>query len=179
MVGALCPRQHAVMKSETTERRKTVTRSYDVTSTFVQTIDADPDTAKEVLATIDPMRSVVDRLMALGLDDRVIWSRTGADTHSLIWRFGPDAGHARIDWKLAVEADGSGRSMLALNVGGRGSDPDARVRVLRAWLLVEELSKGHAGRLAQMVEEYEDEDEDYEGPVAAPAPRLMAVGMGL
>jgi hypothetical protein len=164
------------MQSETTERRKTMTRSYDVTSTFVQTIDADPDTAKEVLATIDPMRSVVDRLMALGLDDRVIWSRTGTETYSLIWRFGPEAGHARIDWKLDVETDGSGRPTLTLQVGGRGSDPDARVRVLRAWLLVEELSKGHAARLAQMVENYEEED--YEEPVAAPAPRLMAVGMG-
>ena len=150
-----------------------MTRTYDVTSTFVQPIDTAPDTAEEVLATIDPMRSLVDRLMALGLDDRVIWSRTGAETQSLIWRFGPDAGHARIDWKLAVETDGSGRPMLSLQVGGRGSDPDARVRVLRAWLLVEELSKGHAGRLARMVEDYVEE------PVAAPAPRLVAVGMGL
>jgi hypothetical protein len=177
MVAYPWARQHAVMQSETTERRKTMTRSYDVTSTFVQTIDADPDTAKEVLATIDPMRSVVDRLMALGLDDRVIWSRTGTETYSLIWRFGPDAGHARIDWKLAVETDGSERPMLSLRVGGRGSDPDARVRVLRAWLLVDELSKGHAARLAQMVEDYEDED--YQEPSAAPAPRLMTVGMGL
>jgi hypothetical protein len=165
------------MKFETTERRKTMTRSYDVTSTFVHTIDADPDTAQEVLATIDPMRSLVDRLMALGLDDRVIWSRTGAETYSLIWRFGPDAGHARVDWKLAVESDGSGRPMLSLQVAGRGSDPDARVRVLRAWLLVEELSKGHAARLAQMVEDYDEGD--YEEPVAAPAPRLVAVGLGL
>jgi hypothetical protein len=174
MVAPPRARQHPVMQSETTERRKTMTRTYDVTSTFVQTIDADPDTAKEVLATIDPMRSLVDRLMALGLDDRVIWSRTGAETHSLIWRFGPDAGHARIDWTLAVETDGFGRPTLSIKVAGRGSDPDARVRVLRAWLLVEELSKGHAGRLARMVEDYAEEE-----PVAAPATRLLAVGMGL
>jgi hypothetical protein len=92
------PREHPVMQSET-ERRTTMTRTYDVTSTFVQTIDADPDIAEHVLATTDPMRSLVDRLMALGLDDRAIWS-TGEPTHSLIWRFGPDAGHARIDWTL-------------------------------------------------------------------------------
>jgi hypothetical protein len=165
------------MQPERTERRKTMTRSYDVTSTFVQTIDADPGTAQEVLATIDPMRSLVDRLAALGLEDRVIWSRTGAETYSLVWRFGPDAGHARIDWKLAVETDGSGRPMLSLQVAGRGSDPDARLRVLRAWLLVEELSRVHAGRLAQMVEDFDEED--YAEPAAAPAPRLVAVGMGL
>ena len=153
-----------------------MTRKYDVTSTFVHKIDADSETAQEVLATIDPMRSLVDRLMALGLDDRVIWSRTGTATYSLIWRFGPDAGHARIDWKLAVETDGTGRPMLSVQVGGRGSDADARVRVLRSWLLVEELSKSHAGRLAQMVEDYAEEG--YEEPAAAPAPRLVAVGMG-
>jgi hypothetical protein len=168
------PREHAVMQSETTERRTTMTRTYDVTSTFVQTIDADPDIAEHVLATTDPMRSLVDRLMALGLDDRAIWS-TGEPTHSLIWRFGPDAGHARIDWTLTVETDGAGRTMLSLQVGGRGSDPDARVRVLRAWLLVEELSRGHAGRLTRMVEDYAEEGD----LVATTAPTLMAVGMGI
>jgi hypothetical protein len=163
---------HPVMQSETTERRKTMTRTYDMTSTFVRRIDADSDAAEEVLATIDPMRSLVDRLMALGLDDRAIWS-TGGETNSLIWRFGPDAGHARFDWNVAVETDGAGRTTLSLQVGGRGSDPDARVRVIRAWLLIEELTKGHAARLARMVDDYEEE------PVAAPAPRLVAVGMGL
>jgi hypothetical protein len=150
-----------------------MTRTYDVTSTFVQMIDADPDAAEEVLANIDPMRSLVDRLTALGLDDRAIWCQTDRHTYSLVWRFGPDAGHDRIDWKLSVEENGSRRPMLSLQVGGRGSDPDARVRVLRAWLLVEELSQGHAGRLARIVEDYEEE------PVAAPAPRLAAVGVGL
>jgi hypothetical protein len=150
-----------------------MTRTYDVTSTFVQMIDADPDAAEEVLAAIDPMRSLVDRLMALGLDDRAIWCKTDERTHRLIWRFGPDAGHARIDWRLFVQADGSGRPTLALEVGGRGSDPDARVRVLRAWLLVEELSQGQVGRLVRMVEDYEKE------PAAVPAPRLVAGGMGI
>jgi len=150
-----------------------MTRTYDVTSTFVETIDADPEATEEVLASIEPMRSLVDRLMALGLDDRAIWCRTDERTYSLIWRFGPEAGHARIDWRLSVGTSGSGKPMLSLEVGGRGSDPDARVRVLRAWLLVEELSQGYAGRLARMVEDYEEE------PVVAPAPRLVAVGMGL
>jgi hypothetical protein len=167
--------EHPVMQSETTERRKTMTRTYDVTSTFVQTIDADPDAAEQVLATADPMRSLVDRLMALGLDDRAIWCRTGELTYSLIWRFGLDAGHARIDWKLTVEMDGTGRTMLSVGVGGRGSDQDARVRVLRAWLLVEELSRGHAGRLARMIEDYAEEDE----PTTAATPTLVAVGMGI
>jgi hypothetical protein len=65
--------------------------------------------------------------------------------------------------------------MLSLQVGGRGSDPDARVRVLRAWLIVEELSRGHAGRLTRMVEDYAEEGD----LVATTAPTLMAVGMGI
>jgi hypothetical protein len=67
------------------EDEKAMTHMFDLTCTFVQKIDADPEMAEEVLATIDPMRSLVDRLMSLGLNDRVIWSRTGAETYSLIW----------------------------------------------------------------------------------------------
>ena len=43
-----------------------MTRTYDVSSTFVHTIEADHGTAQEVLATIDPMRSLADRLRARG-----------------------------------------------------------------------------------------------------------------
>ena len=39
-------RQHPVMQSETTERRKTMTRTYDVTSTFVHMIDVDPEVSR-------------------------------------------------------------------------------------------------------------------------------------
>jgi hypothetical protein len=157
-----------------------MTRTYDVTSSFVRTIDADPGAVEQVLAAADPMRSLVDRLTALGLDDRAIWCRTGRHAQSLIWRFGPDAGHARIDWKLDVELDGAGRTVLSVQIGGRGSDPDARVRVLRAWLLVEELSRGQLGRLARMVEDYAEEDyADADEPAASAVPELMAVGMGI
>jgi hypothetical protein len=71
-----------------------------VTSTFVNTIDVDPDEAYEVLEH----RSDVARRppSALGLDDHAIWSSGGALEHRLIWRFGGDRGHARIDWQIAV-----------------------------------------------------------------------------
>jgi len=147
--------------------------TYDVRCTFVRTVEADLEEAQRLLAQHDPMRSFADRLSALGLDDRAIWVRTGELSYSLIWRLGPGSGHARLDWQLALDTDGAERTTLSLEVGGRGSDADARVRVLRAWLLVEELARGHVGRLARMVGDFAEEE-----PAVA-APRLVAVGMGL
>jgi hypothetical protein len=161
------------MNHETTGRRKTMTRTYDVSSTFVHTIEADHGTAQEVLATIDPMRSLADRLSALGLDDRAIWSADGELGYTLIWRFGGDQGHARLDWQLALQPTGAGRTALTVKLGACGSDPAARIRVLRSWLLFEELAEGHAAGLARMVGEYADD-----APQPAAAPQLVAVGLG-
>jgi hypothetical protein len=159
------------MKSDPTERRQAMTPSYDVTSTFVNTIDVNPEEAYEVLASIDPMRSLADRLSALGLDDHAIWSSGGALEHRLIWRFGGDRGHARIDWQIAVERNSRGGTVLTTKVGGRGSDEDARKRILGGWLLVEEMARAHARRLAGMLEEYAEEDAS-----AAPRPLRLVVG---
>jgi hypothetical protein len=161
------------MNDETTGRRKTMTRTYDVSSTFVHTIDADHRTAQVVLATIDPMRSLADRLSALGLDDRAIWSADGELGYTLIWRFGGDQGHARLDWQLALQPIGADRTALTVKLGAGGSDPAAQIRVLRSWLLFEELAEGHAAGLARTVGAYA---EDAPQPVAAP--QLMAVGLG-
>ena len=151
-----------------------MTRTYDVSSTFVHTIDADHGTARRMLATVDPMRSLADRLSALGLDDRAIWSADGELGYTLIWRFGDGRGHARLDWRLTVEQSGADRTTLIVRLGGCGNDADARVRLLRSWLLFEELAEGHSGGLARTIR---DHAEDASQPTAAP--RLLAVGMGL
>ena len=151
-----------------------MTRTHDVTATFVQTIDAGRDSAREVLETIDPMRSLADRLSALGLDDRAIWCINGEQAYSLMWRFGADQGHARFDWQLAIESDGADRTTLAVRLAARGSDEGARARVLRSWTLFEQLARGHAAGLARMIEDHAEEQ-----PVVASRPTLVAVGMGL
>lgn len=150
-----------------------MTRTYDVSSTFVHTIEADHRTAREILASIDPMRSLADRLSALGLDDRAIWSANGELGYSLIWRFGGDRGHARLDWQLALQPTGAGTTALSVRLGARGSDPDARIRVLRSWLLFEELAESHTAGLARMVADHADD-----APLSAETPRLLAVGLG-
>ena len=151
-----------------------MTRTYDVSSTFVHTIDADHGTARQMLATVDPMRSLADRLSALGLDDRAIWSANGELGYTLIWRFGDGRGHARLDWRLAVEQGAAGRTTLVVRLGGRGSNADARVSLLRSWLLFEELAEGHADGLARAIAGYAED-----APLPSAAPRLVAVGMGL
>ncbi len=52
---------------------------YDVRSSFVQIVDADRAEAREVLSRIDPMRSLADRLSALGLDDRAVWAESAEE----------------------------------------------------------------------------------------------------
>src|SRR4051794_34012076 len=142
----------------TTERRQGDMSSYDVTSSFVQTVDVDRGAAREVLVRIDPMRSLADRLSALGLDDRAIWSETGDLTYTLVWRF-PE-GNARLDWQIDVSDDGNGRTILAVKLAGRGCDAAARNRVLAAWTLLEELAQAHTRRLARTLDDYANAD-DY------------------
>jgi hypothetical protein len=151
-----------------------MTPTYDVTSSFVQAIDADRDEAYQVLARIDPMRSLADRLSGLGLDDRALWCESVAArgeherAFSLIWRFDGNGSHARLDWRLRVDEDATGRAVLATKLAARGSDEPSRKRVLQSWLLVEELARGHVRRLGRMLEDYAEDD------YVAEAPRLRA-----
>ena len=58
------------------------------------------------------MRSLADRLSALGLDDRAIWARGGESSATRSsGASAPTAGHARLVWRLAVHADGAGRTV--------------------------------------------------------------------
>jgi hypothetical protein len=143
--------------------------SYDVTGSFVHIVDADRDEAREVLGQIDPMRSLADRLSALGLDDRAVWTESGELTYSLVWRFGA-GGHARLDWRISVEPAAAGRTVLTVKLGARGSNEETARRLLRSWTLVEELAQAHTRRLARTLDDYANAD-DYS---VAPA-RLRAV----
>jgi hypothetical protein len=155
--------------NSTTERRQAMT-SYDVTSSFVQIVDADRNEAREVLGRINPMRSLADRLSALGLDDHAIWSQTGELSYTLLWRFESCSEHARFDWNLAVGSDAAGRTMLTVKLSGRGSDSAARARVLASWTLLEELAQAHTRRLARTLDDYANAD-DYS--VAPPLLRAV------
>jgi len=148
----------------------------DVTSSFVQIVDVDPSQAREVLSSINPMRSLADRLSALGLDDRAMWARGSEElSYQLVWRFGADGGHAKLVWRLSVHADGAGRTVLGVRLEGRGSDTKARSRMLSSWTFLEELAESHARRLARTVDDFVNarEDDAYEEQPAA-RPRLLA-----
>jgi hypothetical protein len=135
--------------------------NYDVSSSFTQIVDADPAKTREVLAQINPMRSLADRLSALGLDDRALWCE-GADelSYRLIWRFDADGANALLDWRVSVKPIGTGRTALTLELAGRGSDEAARARTLSSWMLLEELAEAHTHRLARTLDDYANAD-DY------------------
>ena len=144
---------------------------YDVNSSFVQIVDVEASEAREVLSRINPMRSLADRLSALGLDDRAMWSQgTEELSYQLIWRFGADGETAKLVWRLSVQTDGAGRTVLSVRLGGRGSNPAARAKMLSSWTLLEELADGHTRRLARTLDDYVNEDE-YE----VSRPQLRAV----
>jgi hypothetical protein len=146
--------------------------TYDVSSSFTQIVDAEPATAREVLAQIDPMRSLADRLSALGLDDRALWCEGAEElSYRLIWRFGADGGKALFDWHISVTADGAGRTAVTLELAGRGDNPAARARTLSSWTLLEELAQAHTRRLARTLDDYANAD-DYS---FAPPVSLRAV----
>jgi hypothetical protein len=142
---------------------------YDVTSSFTQIVDADREESRKVLSRIDPMRTLADRLSALGLDDRAIWSRNGELSSTLIWRFG-DGGRARLDWKISAERCSNGRTMLTLRLAGRGSNTAARAGMLAGWTLIEEMAQAHIRRLARTLDDYANADDFSVAP-----PRLRAV----
>jgi hypothetical protein len=135
--------------------------NYDVSSSFTQIVDADPSMTREVLAQIDPMRSLADRLSALGLDDRALWCE-GLDelSYRLIWRFDADGANALLDWHLSVKPIGTGRTALTLELAGRGNSDAARSRTLASWTLLEELAEAHTNRLARTLDDYANAD-DY------------------
>jgi len=145
---------------------------YDVTSSFVQIVHVEASEAHEVLTQINPMRSLADRLSALGLDDRAMWSR-GSDelSYQLIWRFGADGETAKLVWRLSTYTDGAGRTVLSLRLGGRGSNAAARAKMLSSWTLLEELADAHTRRLARTLDDYVNGDEEYE----VSRPQLRAV----
>ena len=94
---------------------------YDVNSSFVQIVDVQASEVREVLSRINPMRSLADRLSALGLDDRAMWCQGSEElSYQLIWRFGAGGETAKLVWRLSVDTDGAGRTVLSVRLGGRG-----------------------------------------------------------
>jgi hypothetical protein len=186
----VCSRSAGDDASTKIERREEGTMrsaTYDLTSSFVQTIDADPDRVYEALVRTDPRRSIADRLTALGLDDRALWAESPATLgaagwddpkelgYSLVWRFDRDGRRATLTWRITVTEDAAGRTVLATRLAARGSDDEARRRVFASWPLVEELARGHARRLARSLEDYVNEDAYDAAPTVANAPRLRVV----
>ena len=132
-----------------------------MSSSFTQIVDADPGTAREVLAQIDPMRSLADRLSALGLDDRALWCEGAEElSYRLIWRFGADGANALLDWRISVTRRRRRPHVLTLELAGRGNDHAARSRTLSSWTLLEELAEAHTRRLARTLDDYANAD-DY------------------
>ena len=145
---------------------------YDVNSSFVQIVDVQASEVREVLSRINPMRSLADRLSALGLDDRAMWCQGSEElSYQLIWRFGAGGETAKLVWRLSVDTDGAGRTVLSVRLGGRGSNGAARAKMLSSWTLLEELADGHTRRLARTLDDYVNGDYEYE----VSRPQLRAV----
>jgi hypothetical protein len=142
------------------------TTEHHLTSTCVATIDAGIEAGYEAFLAIDPMSSLAKRLSALGVDDRAIWAESSEATgltdadgarelgFSLLWRFGPPGQTARIGWRVRLDEDGAGRTVLTITVRGRASDGEAGKRIVAGWPIVETIALEHAKSLRRAVDEY-------------------------
>lgn len=154
---------------------------HDITSTFVGVIDAPADAAYRAVVRLDPMDSITTRLSALGLEDHAVWAESSDASgllevagrrelrFDLVWRF--DVGlHARLTWRVRLDEDGSGRTLLSMTLAGRGNDPPSRDRLLASWPLIETLVAAQSRSLRRAVDDYLEE------LVESEAPRLRVVG---
>jgi hypothetical protein len=151
-------------------------KDYQLSSTYVATIDAGIEEAYEAFLQIDPMGSLATRLSALGVDDRAIWAESSEATgltdtdgarelgFSLLWRFGPPGQTARIGWRVRLDEDGVGRTVLSIVIRGRASDGEAGKRIVAGWPLVETIALQHAKSLRRAVDEYTDDRFEAEAP---------------
>jgi hypothetical protein len=153
------------------------TTDHHLTSTYVATVDADVETAYEAFLAIDPMSSLAGRLSALGVDDRAVWAESSEATgltdadgahelgFSLLWRFGPPGQTARIGWRVRLDEDGVGRTLLTIAVRARASDGEAGRRIVAGWPIVETIALEHAKSLRRAVDEYADDRLAAERPL--------------
>ena len=152
-----------------------MTRTYDVSSTFVHTIDADHGTAQEVLATHRP--DALARRPPLGARPRRPrdLERDGELGYTLIWRFGGDQGHARLDWQIALEPRRAGRTALTVKARRpreRPGCPDPRAARLAPL-------RGARRRPTPPRWPAWSTTTRRMRPQPVAAPRLVAVGLGL
>ena len=150
-------------------------------TTYAAPVDAQVAAAYEALLRIDPMASFAARLSALGVDDRVVWADSPVATgltdtdgrrelgFSLVWRFGPPGQTARIRWRISLGTDGSGRTMLRVQVRASAADEEAGRRIASAWSIVETIALEHAKVLRNAV------DALTEDPPAAREPLRLSV----
>ncbi len=71
-----CPNDHQPMHERAREEVTMNAKRYDVTSTYCGTVHADRGAAYGALMRLDPMRSLSNRLSALGIGDRAIWAES-------------------------------------------------------------------------------------------------------
>jgi hypothetical protein len=157
-----------------------MTTNTHLTGTYIATIDADIHAARQALRAIDPMAPIATQLAALGLDDRAVWARscgaTGAPDlgSSLLWRFGPPDQTARIRWRIRLDEDCIGRTVLTIAIRAGASDNQAHQRLTTAWPIIETIAHEHAKRLRHALDEYAADPSEIDRPMMPTAARVAA-----
>ncbi len=141
-----------------------------VSEVFARTVDAPVGTVQAAAARIDVIGSLVDGLIALGVDDHVV----APCSNGLVWRFDrSEYRRVRIAWSLQVEAETDDATLVSLAVRFSGSDDAASDRLLEAWPVLGPIVELHARRVLHAVETLAEEGE--EDPFESAAPKLRVV----
>jgi hypothetical protein len=125
-------------------------------TTYVATIDAEIEAARDALRAIDPASSLARRLAPLGVDDEPI----DVEPHgrcerafALRWRLCETGRLATVHTRIRLGADGVGRTMLSVAMHADAGDHDALAGVLAAWPALETVALAHARSLRRTVDE--------------------------
>ncbi len=141
-----------------------------VSEVFARTVDAPVGAVQAAAAQIDLIGSLVDGLIALGVDDHVV----APCSNGLVWRFDrSEYRRIRIAWSLQVEAETEDATLVSLAARFSGSDDAASDRLLEAWPVLGPIVELHARRVLHAIEALAEEGE--EDPFESPAPKLRVV----
>jgi hypothetical protein len=167
--SSILRRQQEMLGTDTQESASFSPRPA-VSEVFARTVDAPLPAVQAAAAQIDVIESLVDGLIAVGVDDHLV----APCSNGFVWRFDRSGyRRVRVSWSLQVEPETDDATLVSLAVRFSGSDDAASDRLLEAWPVLGPVVELHARRVLHAVEALAEEGE--EDPYRSALPELTAV----
>jgi len=146
------------MLSTEVPRNESFTARPAVSETFARTVEAPLATVQAAAGEIDLIGSLVEGLIALGVDDHIVTPCS----NGLVWRFGAGGSEqVRIAWAVSVAPETEDATHVGIALHATASDETSRERLYEAWPVLGPVAELHAQRVLHRIEALaEDAAED-------------------